>query len=545
MRTLSLPLVLLTLAAPALADTFHVPAPVTGATVYPQGALLTRRATVDLPAGRHTVLIPAPGDFGAVPQIATTPGVDLVALSHRPGMPVAEGALMTPAQAAAQARVEVAEAAVEALQDRIADGTLLLEALEAQRVYLTALRPPQESLADADAIRAFAEFVRAEVAATLTALHDGERGLRGLQDDLADAERALTDARAGLARLRPPGKTADLLELVVVADAAMTAEFVLTETTDAAQWSIEYDLRLDTGDAATVTIDRKVTVQQWTGAYWSDIALTLSTSRPDARPDANLPSPDLASIFEPDRRPPPTPMAEPMVLMAEPEMMREGADAVGAVFKPAVVADGVAVTYTYPDPVTVGTEDAALFFLGAQSFDATPEIHASPRHDDTAYQVARFTNAGAEPILPGTARLYRDGHLVGETHLSMIPAGGEVLQGFGPIEGLRLTWALARNETGDTGILSRSSTRRQQIDLGIENLTGAAQEVMVFHALPYSEQEDLRVEVTARPAPDVTDYEDLRGVAVWRMTLAPGEARDLALEVDLDWPDGMELNWYP
>ncbi len=67
----------------------------------------------------------------------------------------------------------------------------------------------------------------------------------------------------------------------------------------------------------------------------------------------------------------------------------------------------------------------------------------------------------------------------------------------------------------------------------------------MFYALPFSEQEELEVEIDAQPAPDETDYEGLRGVSVWDVSLAPGETREVRVDVSLDWPDGMDLRWFP
>ncbi len=83
----------------------------------------------------------------------------------------------------------------------------------------------------------------------------------------------------------------------------------------------------------------------------------------------------------------------------------------------------------------------------------------------------------------------------------MIPAGAETELGFGPIDGIRLETIFERNEEGDSGLISKSNTREQLITFTVENLTGEAQEVRAFFPITYSEQEDLKVRVTATPTP--------------------------------------------
>ena len=70
-------------------------------------------------------------------------------------------------------------------------------------------------------------------------------------------------------------------------------------------------------------------------------------------------------------------------------------------------------------------------------------------------------------------------------------------------------------------------------------------DVTALHALPFSEQQDVDVDVTTRPAPDVRDWEDRRGVAAWDLTLAPGETRRVEIDVAIDWPEGERLLWRP
>lgn len=50
--------VMISAALPTFADTFNVAAPVSRATLYTNAAVIERTASIDLPAGEHTLLIP-------------------------------------------------------------------------------------------------------------------------------------------------------------------------------------------------------------------------------------------------------------------------------------------------------------------------------------------------------------------------------------------------------------------------------------------------------------------------------------------------------
>lgn len=532
-------------ALPALAEDFHAAAPVVAATVYPQGAELTLRATLALPAGQHRVFLPFrdAGDLSSLPRILASPGVDIGAIGFQRDVASAPQALFTPAQ---QAAFDAREAARKGLQDAeaaLAAASAGLDALTARRDFLAALAPPAE--ASADQVLALADTLGREMQAVLEQIATTRPSLRPQEKAVAQARDTLAGAEAAFERLAPPRALNDMLSVAVTLDAPQTVTLELTDLVYSAGWGMDYDLDLNR-DAGRLDITRNVVVWHDYRAPWTGAALTLSTARPGEAVGPQEVWPDLARIapnqpplrapqgFSGDMMPTPAPMAEPMLVEAETKQAAATLE-----------VDGLSLSYVYPDPVTIAPGEIAELTLDRLSLDAQTAIHASPRHDTTAFVVADLTNTTGEPILPGPANFMRDGHLVGRSQVELIPAGAEATQPFGPIEGLRLATLFKRNQTGDAGIITRSNTRDQEIVFSVENLTGEAQTLTAFFPLPYSEQEDLSVDVAARPAPDATDIDDKRGVSAWEMELAPGEKAEVSLRIRMGWPEDQELQWYP
>jgi uncharacterized protein (TIGR02231 family) len=546
MRLATVSLLALVAASPALADEVYSQAPVSAVTVYPQGAEMTLRATVALPAGEHRVFLPYAGvdDLTALPRIKTSPGVAIGALGFRRAMSVDREALFTEAQAAAFARIEALDDEVTAKEDAIAAARASVQALDARLAFLAAVKPGEEMTAET--LLALANTLTSETAAAQADKVAASAALRPMLEEYSDLQSDLKAAQRDFDRLAPPAEVSDMLVVDLVVAAAGPVTLELTELTRNAMWEVDYDLDLDR-DAGSLDIARKLIVVQDTGRVWSGAALTLSTARPGEAVGPSPVNPDQARIYEEltlmrgDMAPAPAPMMES-------EM---AADTMGAIMEEPKFAtaslqvDGLSLSYVYPDPVTIASGEAAELALDTLTVEADPAIHAAPRYDSTAFVVATLTNTTGEPILPGMANILRDGHLVGRESIALIPAGAETTLPFGPIEGIRLETVFARNAEGDTGIISRSNTREQQITFSVENLTDEAQEVRAFFPLTYSEQEDLRVKVVAMPQPDETDIDNLRGVSAWDLSLAPGETKRVAITVSLGWPEGQTLNWYP
>lgn len=531
-------------ACPALADDVTAQAPVAAVTVFPDGAEMTRRARVELPAGESRVFLPYDGldDLAALPRILASDGATIGALGFRRAVPVGPGELLTGVQAAAWDEIERLQGEIDAVEDERATAAAETKALEARLGFLAKARPGEA--ATAESILEMAGTISAEVARAEAALVATRAGLRPLDDRLDELNQALAAAEAAFDRLSPPGELTDMLSVEVsVADAGPVV-LELTQLTGRAWWQMDYDIDLDR-EAGALDIERKLIVMQETGELWGDVALTLSTARPGETVAPAPVLPDRARIEEPRDfvRAAPAPMAmamEDAAPIIEPEIV------VDVDMKTAEMqVDGLALSYIYPTPVTVATDEAAELALDRLALEAEPMVWASPLSDQTAFTVARFTNTTGEPLLPGPANILRDGHLVGRDHVEMIPAGAETEMGFGPVDGIRLETIFERNAEGDAGIISRSNTREQQITFTVENLTGESQQVRAVFPITFSEQEDLRVRVAAVPEPDETDIDRMRGVSAWDLALAPGETAEVSLTVTLDWPEGMELLWSP
>jgi uncharacterized protein (TIGR02231 family) len=536
-------LVALIAAGPALADTFYAQAPVAEAVIYPDGATLTLRAELELPAGEHTLMVPYanPERTGSLPRIAVSEGVSIGTLGFRRGVVADPRALYSPAQAAAAAELDAVEDRITAQRDAIAAARVARDALEAKLAYISSIAAPEG--ASTAEILEIADLVAAQTATARADLIAAEADLRPLAEALEDLEAERAAAQAALDRLSPPAAENDMLTIDMTVAEAGPVALELTEQSRSAGWRVDYDLDLDR-DAGEIALDRKLIVRQQDGRSWSDVALTLSTARPSDQIAPSEVYPDLADIYDPE-----TPRPMPREPMAEADMVEERSAGLAVAPAPMVSAglqvDGLNVSYVYPDPVTIAAGETAELALDTLTIPATPRIEAAPRWDDTAFVVASFTNDTGEPILPGSASLMRDGHFVGRTELPMIPAGADEDLAFGPVDSIRLETTFLRNAEGDAGLINRSSTRVQQITFTVENLSDEQQDVRALFPLTFSEKEALEVDVTAVPAPDETDIEDRRGVSAWDLVLAPGETQTVEITVELDWPEGKVLNWAP
>lgn len=533
-----------TTALPVLADTIAATSRITAVTVYPDGARLTREVSFVVPsAGTHDLLVtdlPADSQPGLI-QLAPSAGVRLGAFNLRADrLPPREDPL-TPDQQAARAEVERLEEAamqatlaVEAVQARI-------DAAEAQVRFLSSFSGGLPDNATPDTIRSMATMIAGETLAARQAAISARAELLPLQKALEEAQDALAKAQAAFDAL--PSADMDYTALSVALTAAEAGEHKVTVTqyVGGASWRPFYELNLTRQGGEALVLNRSVLVTQYTGEDWSGVALTLSSSRPAEQAAPSTLWPELRRIVpevdeeELARKS----MAESDMAMMPAEPVTEAAP---APITAGAAIEGDTVVYIYPEPVTVasGAEDLRL---SLDSLDFVPVVQAVavPRLDRTAFVMASFINAGDEPLLPGEAMLFREGVLVGTTWIDVIAPGVETDVAFGAIETLRLKREMPKRAEGETGVFTTSNERTESALITVENTGNEAWEVRLLDQVPYSEQDDLEIEVTANPEPAETDVDGQRGILAWEFDLPAGARKTITLEHRLGWPDGMEL----
>ncbi|MDP5085924.1 MAG: DUF4139 domain-containing protein [Yoonia sp.] len=539
---------LIALAAPSFSDTFIGDARVDTVTIYPGLATVTRQVTLDLPAGQHEIVVPG------LPQGLSSEGLRLAApMGAQIGavnlaydrLPVTPDQ-SSPAVLAAQDEVERLEAVLRDRTAGIAEIRLRVQAAEEQIAFLQSLSQASagetltaSTIAD---IRALAQMVGTETLAVREAAFAAEQEAKAAELAREDDIEALEDAKRALAALMAPEDEGSVLTFTLNALEAGEVTIDITTLEGFANWSPVYDMRLTTGDAASLDIDRAVVVSQETGQDWLDVRLVLSTARPGEQiAPGGVWAPLRRIISEDDRE-------RGLVMMSDSVQSLSRAEVAGmaAPVMEAVVAkadfSGATVTYTYPGRVDIrnGVDDLRLP-LDTLNLDADVWAEAAPSRDSIAYRMAEFTNTTDEILLPGQALVFADGTMIGFSQLPLLAAGADTEMGFGPLDGLRLTRTTPNRSEGDRGVFTTTNQLTEQAVMTVENLTGQDWKVLLRDAIPYSEQDDLEVTFTASPSVARRDPEGQRGILEWDLDVAAGVKQDVRLDYTLSWPSGYVL----
>ncbi len=529
---------------PVFADTFSANLSVTSVVLHPDGAALNLATTLDLPAGRHDVILTGLGDvYQALDLPLNLPdGVRLISVRLASGrLPVVDVA-DSPEVAAARAEVERLEAALIATDDAIAALAAPEAAANARIATLTSLGQTAagNALADADAVAAIALKIGEEVGAARAALETATAARRAAERARdADVE-ALDRAQQALAALldRDDMSSGDVYAILTVDVANAGPAAINIETQGTGSWAVGYEANLESSsEQALLTMTRKVSIYQETGRDWSNVDLVLSTNSINSTPSATSPYGRLRYLLEPDF----------FARSAADESLEAGTYAAPVVVEAAVgfvsIATGESILYAYPEPVTLrtGVEELTLDFGTVALSDVTLTAIAAPQTDPTAYREVRFTNASDEVLIGGPVDLRLDGVRVGTTSFGNLAPDESLDLPFGAIDTIKLSALDPTRNAGGTGFFVRENEENTSWVYTVENFGTRDWPIEVKLGLSYAEDEEIVVSHAFSIPPVADERANLNGQFSWTGTIDAGAKWDLRVDTRITWPSGMAL----
>jgi uncharacterized protein (TIGR02231 family) len=528
-------------------------------TVYAQGAEVTRISKVKFEPGAHTVILtdlPA----SALPSSIRVEGkstgrLEIGSVDSRV-TPISLGD-----QAQQQSERKALESDVEKLQDEKAQIAGQIQAAETQKALINNLvqlpnrpPPPQGSTAPIDWTQLLT-LVGERTAAV-------QREIVGLQSKTRDLDRRIEELKRRMALLVPKQEARTEIKINVNAGAPLEADLAIKYQVANANWTPLYDARLTIGNRSTapkLDLVRRATIQQRTGEAWENVTLALST----ARPTAGTAAPELRpwTIDFEGERPPPPPAAAPAPVGAA-RSFSKAADEMAATAEFASRA-GERMRQHDATPVAA-TIDAQAFqaiygIPGRTSVASTGEqkrvhiddamlepalyVRTVPKREAKAYLYAKLKMPAGSAVLPGQVAIFRDGTFVGNGRLPQLAPGEEHELGFGADDNIKVMHTLIEEKRAEGGIISSTKTELRAYKITLKNLHPRAMPVTLVDQVPAANNQDIRIDVTARPAATKIGADDKRGVYTWEMELKPEEERIVELGWKISWPGAKRLQY--
>lgn len=530
-------IVLMVVAQSALSDTIVVRSAPQSVLVYPESAIVSRSFSVDLPLGTHEVLLP---DLPPSVMFQLLPGIEVegailgpVATRDRALRP--QEGLEDPAITAARDRVKTQRNALLALDDQEAQLRVSADAAEAQLDFLMSVAENEGLTADAASLEDILALVSAHKRTAQKEALAADQAIRNLSDMRETLEEQLKAAEETLAFLLTGHEGRSEVLLTLTTEQATTVDVSLSYVVFAATWAPFYVAEIYTDDPEQMVIERGAIIYQESGEDWDNVALSVSTISPQGATGPAELRPQRLRITDPPQ--PRAALTQDAASLEEPIV--EAPVIVEETASMAAQFDGPGVTYVFASPVRIDNgADEVRVALDTLNFEVDVFARAVPIRDDTAFLMAAFTNTSREPFLPAhNVVLMRDGGFVGAGVMPEIPAGDEGVLAFGRLDGVRLQRDRLEREDGDSGLITRTNTRVEEVRLNVRNLSDRHWTVELLDQVPYSEQEDLIVSFDTSEPPSEENLDFQPGILQWKFDLPAGAEKTITVGQEIRWPE--------
>jgi hypothetical protein len=395
---------------------------------------------------------------------------------------------------------------------------------------------------------------------------EDERLLR----DYAELTRATQEAQAGLSQTASRRATDRYaVEISVRAEKSGTARLAITYLVTGASWTPLYDARLDPAHGK-VTIDALGQITQTTGEDWSDVSVTLTTSRPLSGIDL----PRLASVrlIDASRRSQGgfiqvvTSGASAEFVNALPVLGRNDQDVLtlapgdtdvdgvgsstihgardtetvvpAATASMEVLRSLVMMAFAIPGRLDIPSDGQPhQHLIASRDVDAKVEYHCVPALSLDVFAVARLTLPDDLSLLEGRMAHFVDGDLVGHSDVAPKSGGEELTLSFGPEPRLR---AERRDTLLKTGRKGRDEERDRRVVTTLRNFLGRPVVVHVSDRVPVSGDDRIDItvahdETTAALPPNPAEP----GILKWDLDVPASGLADVTLRYRIRAPAGM------
>ncbi|MBB4867322.1 uncharacterized protein (TIGR02231 family) [Pseudomonas nitritireducens] len=529
------------LAAPQVADSR-----ISAVTVYTDRAIVTRTATLQLPAGQHEIALeqlPLRIDDNSLQaSLSASAAATLLDVSSAPQV-------SPPSQDNRLQQLDAQLRDIERQEREISDRGSVLEN---QKQFLADIQASSTKPGKNQALPSIEELKN------LLQLSEGnlghileeQRKLDQQGEELQQRKQELENQRSHLAGDGTHYKRAILR---VALEKPAQVQLQLSYTLYDASWRPAYDARLRDGEKQ-IEMTYQGIVRQSSGEDWTDVDLTLSTARPNLGSNVPALSPwfvdtamDRAKMLNSIAMPAP---AAPTMAMEVKKAQRFAADekmaAADALAEmPAAVAEVSGATtsasFHIPTRATLNSDGSSQKVSIAQfKLPATFRYLATPSLREAAYLQADTRNASDYPLLPGTLNTYLGNTFVASGQLRAVMPGETFELALGGDEALSIKRKLVNRYTDYTGLTGGRKRVTYEFRIDAQNNHKTEQRLQFKDQLPVSRNEQIKVALLEPQGQAVTQEDD--GKLLWDWQLKPGEKRSTTFKFSVEYPKELEVS---
>ncbi len=333
-----------------------------------------------------------------------------------------------------------------------------------------------------------------------------------------------------------------------------TLEIALTYNVPGAQWGPEYQIRYDTAKES-IDLAYNAWIRQFTGEDWKDVAVTLST----ARPQIGAAPPEIEPHYLQSRPPmrfkaqadAAAPTAEMHVRGGRTAEVQAQLDAAPEEYEAEIpgaelASSEFAASFSIPKAVDLPSgRDPRRVLVLQGTLTGKLSRYTAPRLSQNVYVTGEATNSLEAPLLAGPADVYiesagakgKTSNFVGKEQLKTVAAGQEFPVHLGIDQDIKVTHKLEKKEyITKEGAPVRKIRYHYLITL--ESFKPAAAAVKLQDRVPVPAVKEIKVtnvDLAPKPAEERED-----GILTWNLSPAPKQKIEIRVSYTIEFPGDWE-----
>lgn len=515
---------------------------ISAVTVYPDRAMTTRSATLNLKPGSYLVA------FEGLPTLLQDDSVRVAGKGSAGVTIVGVEVQRSFVEQVPEKLAKELEGEIQALERKVGGLDAKKAALAAQKNFIDSIR-----VAWGDRISkelAVGKPTAAELNDALNFVGNGVTHVEEQQLDLAAEQKQLRDRIDALQRRREQvvgsnRKEAKTVEVSL--DVTRAGNFVLdlSGILPQAGWEPSYDARL-AADGKSAELTFRAMVRQQTGEDWQGVNMSLSTARPAVGGTPPELSPWRIYFYHPA---PPVPMeATARFAMKSARMgnaMKEmdglsvaKAEEPAGYLTAGMTEEQTSVSFHIARPVDVPS-DGTLHgnVVAIEDLPLTLEYLAVPKLSPSVYLRSEIVNRAGYPLLPGRVNVFTGNDYSGSSRMKKVAAGEKFELYFGSDDQVTVKREELKSHK-EAGLFgkNRMSYRYRIV---VQNFHKDPRTVVVQDQLPLAGDEEIKVNLDDPSVkPDEIKGD---GTMTWRIPVTAGGKAELTFGILVEYPKDREI----
>lgn len=517
-------------------------------TVFLNGAQITRKAKVSVPAGARTIVFEGMTQFinkSSLQVKANNEAITILSVGHKINYLKSNEN---------DARITQIKDSLEKMRFKLDIRNSHQVVYKEEKSMLIANKSiaGEQNGVDIEDLMDMADFYRERLQEIETKLLDIKRSKSNINKTISRLSKELSRASSNKGKY-----TSDII-VKVAAKVKSTTTFELSYITNNASWSPKYDIRSKDIDGP-IALTYKGDVRQNTGFDWEKVHITLSTGNPSINNTQPVVNPWYLAYYneyreKKKRSKGKAQYAAAYSISSEVSAVEEEAEELDLGYRNSRGSGALSKSssdYTTVTQSTVNTEfDIALPYsiksngeselIEIQDYDLPVgyQYFAVPKADKDAFLLANIVGWGDYYLLPGYANVYFEGTYIGESYLNTNTTDDTLSVSMGRDKGI----VVSREKIKDfcknsTFGGNKKSTRGYEIK--VRNNKSKEIEIELVDQIPLSRIKEIEVEVIEK---GLAKYEESTGKLTWRLTIPPGETKTLTFKFQVKYPKDKNLS---